>query len=340
MVDVGLGNTSLVEFRIVNVIQDVDFSSTSNLRVGDRIGLSGFGKDLSDNFRFNTWIYNIPTNHNIKNINQEDSTKYRINLYDRVTFYKGEKIILKDRFGNESGTNIISVEFETGDTIRKYSSRILVQVISPESSILDSVTLKKIIIKTKHNSDYFANLQSIPTGVQNTYIDFSGEYLYVSSTGAPTYEIFGQDTKVEVNAVSGEIFSAIDHGFSTGDSIFLHLTSSSSLETIKDGYFFVTKVDENNVKLSYSKNDVYSKKYISLLPGVTSAIIVRNGYEFKTLKNQKIFKKFNLNSTETLFDDKNKRIQIIEKLDFLSMVLSYCLQHFLMKTFIMVQLNL
>jgi len=304
---VGLGNTSLVEFRIVNVIQDVDFSSTSNLRVGDRIGLSGFGKDLSDNFRFNTWIYNIPTNHNIKNINQEDSTKYRINLYDRVTFYKGEKIILKDRFGNESEANIISVEFETGDTIRKYSSRILVQVISPESSILDSVTLKKIIIKTKHNSDYFANLQSIPTGVQNTYIDFSGEYLYVSSTGAPTYEIFGQDTKVEVNAVSGEIFSAIDHGFSTGDSIFLHLTSSSSLETIKDGYFFVTKVDENNVKLSYSKNDVYSKKYISLLPGVTAATIVRNGYEFKTLKNQKIFKKFNLNSTETLFDDKNKR---------------------------------
>jgi hypothetical protein len=93
---IGVGNTSKVEFRVVNVIDSIDFSKTSNLRVGDSISLSGFGRDLFDEYEFNSWMYNLPTNHNIQVISQVDSTKYRVQLFDKVYFYVGEEILLVD----------------------------------------------------------------------------------------------------------------------------------------------------------------------------------------------------------------------------------------------------
>lgn len=104
---IGVGNTSKVEFRVVNVIDTIDFSKTSNLRVGDSISLSGFGKDLFDEYEFNSWMYNLPTNHNIQVINQVDSTKYRVQLFDKVYFYVGESILLVDPFGNNTELKLL-----------------------------------------------------------------------------------------------------------------------------------------------------------------------------------------------------------------------------------------
>jgi hypothetical protein len=53
-----------LEFRVVNVIDNIDFSKTSNLRVGDNISLfPDLVKYLYNQYEFNSWIYNIPTNH-------------------------------------------------------------------------------------------------------------------------------------------------------------------------------------------------------------------------------------------------------------------------------------
>lgn len=261
---IGVGNTSKVDFRVINVIDNIDFSKTSNLRGGDKIKLSGFGKDLSNRFEFNNWIYNIPTKHNIKSISQQDTTKYRIILYDTVSFYKGEKIFLEDKSGNTSEAEIISVEFQTGDTIRKYTNRILVQVFNSTFDIPTSNNIKKNIIKTKHYSDYFEDIDQIPVGVQNTYITNDDETMYVTSTGLPNYTIFSKDTKNYLSVVGTSNTSILycpNHPYTTGETVFYN-PINSEVSGINTGAYFVTKLDNNNISISFSKNDLFTKKYI------------------------------------------------------------------------------
>ena len=310
---VGVGNTSKVEFRVVNVIDDIDFSKTSNLRVGDNISLSGFGEDLYDRYEFNSWIYNIPTNHNIQNISQIDSTKYRINLFDKVYFYQNEVISLVDSIGNKTEAKIISVEYATSDLIKKYSNRILIQVINPGSfSVLSSKIVTKKIYKVNHYSNYFQNLNNdnIPAGVQNTYIDSEQKYFYVTSSGLPNYTIFSTDNKKKVSNRVGssttDVFNVQNHNFLSGELIYYKPESSSGILT---GLYYATKVDDNKLKLSYSKSDIFSKKYIETNSQIVNDEIYKSGFQGKTLKHQKLLKKFYVNASRSReeFDDLNDR---------------------------------
>ena len=51
----------------------------------------------------------------------------------------------------------------------------------------------------------------------------------------------------------------------------------------------------------------FGKKFIKLNPVGGIGTVYRNSYENKTVKNQKILKKFNLKRSKTFFDDKNRR---------------------------------
>jgi hypothetical protein len=308
---IGLGNTSKVEFRVVNVIDNIDFSKTSNLRVGDTISLSGFGRDLYNNYEFNSWIYNLPTNHNIRVISQVDSTKYRVNLFDKVYFYIGEKILLVNNLGDSIEANILSVEYSTSDLIKKYSNRILIEVLNPETfNVLASVRVQKQIYKSKHQSNYFGDIGNIPSGVQNTYIDSNEEYFYVTSSGLPNYPIFSTDGKKNVSTNVGtsitDTFNVFNHNLLSGELIYYQPDTSSGILT---GLYFVTKVDNNRIKLSYSKSDVFSKKYIKTDFPITNDNLYKSGYENKTITHQKLLKKFPFtqNKTKTSFDDLNAR---------------------------------
>jgi hypothetical protein len=306
---IGVGNTSKVEFRVVNVIDNIDFSKTSNLRVGDTISLSGFGKDLFDRYEFNSWIYNLPTNHNIRTISQVNSTKYRINLFDKIYFYTGEVILLQNSLGETVEANIVSIEYSVSDVIKKYSSTVLVQIINPGSfNVLGSTSIKKKIYKSNHYNNYFDNLDSIPSGVQNTYIDTSEEYFYVTSSGLPNYTIFSTDNKITVSTDVGvavtDTFNVQNHNFLSGELIYYQPEASSGVTT---GLYYITRIDSTKLKLSYSKSDIFSKKYIQVSSPVTNDVIFKSGYENKTLTHQKLLKKFPFNKTKVLFDDLNKR---------------------------------
>ena len=305
---IGVGNTSKVEFRIVNVIDNIDFSKTSNLKVGDKIKLSGFGKDLGDRFEFNNWIYNVPTKHNIKSISQQDENKFRIYFFDKISFYKGEKLILENGSGQTSDCTVIGVEFDTGDDVRKYTDRILIQVSQSNFTITDSKNVKKVIIKSNHYSNYFTGLSDIPAGVQNTYISNDSKTLYVTSSGLPNYTLFGKDTKSSVSVVgtaSTSLLYSPNHPYTTGESVF-YLPEDSSVSGINTGTYFLTKIDENNFSISFSKNDLFTKKFIVGNPS-SGNYTWKSGYEFKTLKHQKLLKKFTLDRSVFVFDDKNER---------------------------------
>ena len=307
---VGVGNTSKVNFRVINVIDNIDFSKTSNLRVGDTISLSGFGKDLYDSYEFNSWIYNIPTNHSIRSISQIDATKFRINLFDKIYFYQNEIILLIDGLGNKTEAEIISVEYSTSDSIKKYSNRILVQVLNSASfNILNSKIVRKKIYKTNHYSNYFPNLENIPAGIQNTYIDSDEKYFYVTSSGLPNYTIFSTDNKNTVSTVGTSVtdtFNVSNHNLFSGELVYYLPETSSGILT---GLYYVTKIDDNKLKLSYSKSDIFSKKYIETTSSVDGDSLYKFGYQNKTLKHQKLLKKFYFDNSKPResFDDLNER---------------------------------
>jgi hypothetical protein len=306
---VGLGNTTIVNLRIVNVVDDVDFSQTSNLRVGDKVSLVGFGKNLTNDVRFDSWIYNIPTTHNVRTVSQVDDNKFRLILFDSISFYQNEIIELLDENDNLTESLVISVEYDFGDKVRRFSSRILIQNLDLNFDINKIKFIRKKIYKANHASNYFEKLNIIPTGIQNTYIDDREENFYITSTGLPNYAIFVTDQKKLVNTSGSgitSVFNCPNHNFLSGDVIYYDALHPSS--GITTGYYHITKESNDSFKLSYSKSDVFSKKYINVVSGITSDSIVKNEYENKTLKNQKLLKKFPVRkNTEQLFDDPNKR---------------------------------
>ena len=319
---IGVGNTSKVEFRVVNVIDNIDFSKTSNLRVGDTIALSGFGRDLFDEYQFNSWIYNIPTNHNIRVISQVDTTKYRVKLFDKVYFYAGERVNLKNSLGEFTEATVINVEYSSSDVVKKYTDTILVQTVNSGSyNVSESTRVTKKIYKANHYNNYFGDLSDISTGVQNTYIDSNNDYFYVTSSGLPNYPIFSTDNKkfasTNVGTALTDIINITSHNYESGELI-NYRPISVSISGISTGLYYVTKIDQNHIKLSYSKADVFSKKYILVNPGISSDIVYKSGYENKTLKHQKLLKKFPFGSTRSLFDDLNKRTTSNRELGMLS----------------------
>ena len=306
---IGTGNTSEVRFRIVNVINDIDTSNTSNMVVGDTIKLSGFGKDLGNKNEFNSWIYNIPTNHNISQINSISLYKYRIILFDYVYFDLQENLYIEDNLGSTFNATVVNINYNGGTN--QLSNSIDVQILDSAFDPTFSKKVVKKIYKANHyfnGLNYLNQLSSIPSGVQNTYIDSNEEYFYVTSTGLPNYTIFSTNNQQNISGIGGtSTFTCTNHTFTTGESVY-YSPSSNDTSGVSTGLYYVTNLTSNNISLSFSKSDIFSKKYIQISSaGISSATVIKNGYQNKVLKNQKLLKKFNFNKKYTEFDDLNQR---------------------------------
>jgi len=315
---IGFGNTSKVEFRVINVIQDIDYKNTNNLRVGDKIKLSSFGKNLLDNVRFNPWIYNIPTKHDIQVYEQETSNKFRITLYDKISAYKQERILLFDENSNQVEADIIDIDYDAADQVKKYSNKILIQILQTGIDVNKIKFIRRKIYKANHNINYFPNISKFPTGVQNTYLSKDNQYFYVTSSGLPNYTIYVTDDKRTIQTFVQpsrpaefqgftSSFYVQDHNYVNGNLVYYDTYDFNS-SGISTGYYYVTVIDSNNIKLSFSKSDIFSKKYLEAKSGISSDTIVIGGFENKSLEHQKILKKFPFTPAKvSASDDINKR---------------------------------
>jgi hypothetical protein len=304
---VGSGNTSPINFRVINVIDSIDSSKTSNMRVGDTVKLSGFGKDLSQQVKFNNWIYNIPTNHKIRSLVRINTNLYRVTLFDEISVYLNEIITLVDTNKNKINVSIVSIEYSSIQS-KKTSNVFLIQVQENLFNVNSATIITKFINKSKHNTNYFPNLDKIPTGIQNTYLSDDNKNMFVTSTGFPNYTISVTDNKriVQTSGVGKtDLFYSLNHQYTTGESIYYQPKGHSGINT---GVYQVTKVDNNNFKLSFSKSDIFSKKYIQGNSGILNDEVVKFGYQNKTIKNQKLLKRINLIPTPLVeYDDVNLR---------------------------------
>ena len=328
----GFGQTSLMEFRLVNVIDEADTSQSTNMQIGDNLKLLSFGRDLGDTPQFNNWIYNIPSSHNISSINQVNVNTYRLKLFDSIVFYIDEILILKNDNGDQIQVTVKDIEYDATNLSKIYSNTIVIQTSGTVPANLTTIT--KTVTKAEHNSDYFAGVDEFPVGVQNSYLDKNEEFFYIASAGLPNYPIFATDNKVFVKSSAIEVTDGfgtpllgggftytiqsydpsftvgatpnqlLAHNYVTGDKIYWDNTTNSGINT---GVYFVTKINETDFNLSFSGADVFSKKYIAIKTNTAGQYIYKSGWENKTLKNQKILRKYPYYKQKNLFDDPNKR---------------------------------
>ena len=302
-----LDDGSKVEFRVINIIDTIDYSETSSLRVGDKIQLSSFGSDLNDRKEFNFWIYNIPTSHTIKSI--VGNTIY---FYDKLTFVIGDKFNLLNP--SDENDNVLSA------TVKNYGFNSIGYYLDIEEvglNISTKTKIKKIIKKANSALNYFPSIVDLPTGVQNTYVDYNFENFYVTSSGLPNDTIYATDRKIKVTAGAGitNILNCPNHNFYTGEKIYYVPSSNSGINT---SIYFLTSVDSNNISLSYSNTDLYTKNYIEFSNVGSEDYFLKLNYQNKTLQHQKIFKKFNLTKKEQFVDDPEKRKTINKKIGILA----------------------
>jgi hypothetical protein len=304
---IGFGNTSPINFRVINVIDNIDSSNTSSMRVGDTVRLSGFGKDLSKRVSFNSWIYNIPTSHKIKSISKVNTNLFRLVTFDEINIQLNQVIILSDENNNKIEASIISIEYPQGQT-KKFSNTILIQVDENSFNVNIATNLTRKITKFTHNSNYFPEINKIPTGVQNTYLSTDEKNMYVTSTAAPNYTIDSTDNKVIASTFgigTTDTFYSQNHPYTTGETVYYQPRTSSGIST---GLYQLTKIDNNNFKISFSKSNIFSNQYLQFNSGITDSEFVKNGYQNKTIKNQKLVKRINLVPTPLLeADDVNQR---------------------------------
>lgn len=322
----GFGQTSLVQLRLVNIITDIDSQQTANMQVGDSLKLFSFGFDLSQDAKFNSWVYNVPTTHNIFRISQQNVTTYRIELFDFVTFYIGEELDILDRFGNKVSAVVKLIEYAASNLEKKLSNQIVVQASTTPPA--NPVSISKKIVKASHNSNYFPGMEQYPIGVQNTYLDKDEKYIYVAASGLPNYPVFATDNKIYVKSSTVEVRNSdnvpilgggytytirsldfasntpFNHNLVTGDKIYWDNSTNSGIQT---GIYFVTSVNETEFLLSYSSSDVFSKKYIALRTNTSGQYIYKSGLQNKTLKHQKILRKFPYVKEKEFFEDPNKK---------------------------------
>ena len=280
-----------LEFRVLNIISEVDTSNTSNILVDDKISLSTFGIDLNQRTEFNNWIYNIPTSHDIKDIVFLGSSTWLVTLYDSVKFTIGELIELYNL--DDINDQIVTA------TVKSISGGNRIE-LSVNQNIRNKTRIQKLV--TRSNIVNFPDASKIISNVQNTYIDDNFDYMYVASSGIPEFKVLADERKIFLNTLSNVGISKTDilntnikHRYYTGEIVYYFPSENSGIKT---GSYFVTCVgnidDSQQIKLSYSNSDLFSKKYVSVNAGIRSDFIVKSDYQNKILEPQKLFKKIDI----------------------------------------------
>lgn len=293
---VDIGDNRL-EFRVINVIDDIDYSSTSNLRVSDIISLSSFGANLNTSKKFTGWLYNISTTHKIKRIVPSGPGVWTIELFDSVRFTIEESIIIKNT--NTLPPTQIKVE------IIGISSENTIQVRTNQN-INNATEISKIIKKA--SSTNYPDISSSISNIQNTYVDVDEKYVYVATSGLPDYKISADDRKIDVVAISSTTFNSIGtipHSFYTGEKVYFIPEEDVG---ISSGVYYVSTIGDfsssTQISLTYRDSDLFSHNYVHFPVGITGSI-VKLDYENTKLKDQKIFKKIPL-KPEIIRTDKTK----------------------------------
>ena len=286
-------SSNVIKVRVTGVLSGLDnLNETYYYDTGDIIETKFPGIGLTD-YQSNNWFYNISTLYDVRSLTIQNSSifTYKVDTYDTHNFNPGDiaKIISSD--GVEKSCKIVSVLNENSVVIQDQG----------QLNTSFSYTIRKSLSKVESNN--YPELSIYTTNVQNTYTDKKS--LFVTSPSIPSY--LNQPLNINNRSVtltgsfSGEDLSIPNHGFYTGDSVTYKSVSSTNNLNISDGIYFVKKVDDNTIKLSKSRANIFNEKYISVNGTVTNNTLEYTSLSQQKLEPQKTIRK--LSSPETTNDN-------------------------------------
>ena len=272
--------TKPCQMRVLGTVSGVSdgFKHTKYSTKGDKITLKNLGEMTSEsNIRFNSWIYNNVSETDI----QEIDTSSRV-IEVKVLHYlkKGDKIDIFEKYTRKPLDSNVEVDSIISGTKFNYKGN------GNQSSLLEApLTGYEYVIKKNINIvDSNLGTGALLGDIQNTFLD-KDKNAYIAFSGYPSSSIQTTDrsktfTTSGVTTGSYQSPGAIqitNHGFITGEKIYYEPISSQSGSGIKLGYvnqsgvlvnsgvtgittgtYYVSKVDDNNIRLSISRHNIFS----------------------------------------------------------------------------------
>lgn len=259
-------NGSEIRFRITGVLSSVDLPDGSlYFEKGDRGRILTLGYNKNETLD-NNWVFNKTVKCDVSTFSSAGGFKYLIETFDDNGIYEGDSVEIDYIDGTgQRNTSIIdgsNVKIPTGSIPGKKF-----QIETSGYSISNIFTVKKLISK-------FSN--SFVSDVLNVYRDFSNDDRYVTSSSLPFYgsnpNLNIENFQIFLNGTfSDETLKIVgdgqNHGFITGDAVVYSRTGVSTQTNtlgIQTGVYFVKRISDTEIKLSRSRSNIDSGKFVSI----------------------------------------------------------------------------
>ena len=292
-----------VEVRIASALKEFKLNEPSyGYNVGDRIRIQTLGIERGDE-RSNNWYNNTKTEWKVESVNLVDELEqqYFITLFDDHFLRNGYEIVVINTSGREIPGTIVQV-----NSSKSFTAKLNSFVGNQEIDRVENQILKGKSGKYPKLSDYTANLQ-------NFYQDFENNVVIASNSIANYNEINTDpyNKKVTFSGTSesdGQTLKLLqngDHGFNTGDAVFYSpgiikettttpdgitnvVEIESKFEDVNANVYYIYRVDSLGIKLSRSRSDINSGKFVNLIGDVVDNEIVLFNFYQKEVEPQSI----------------------------------------------------
>jgi hypothetical protein len=283
-------SNDLIKVRITGVLGEFNLTNDAyNFSKDDTVEIVSLGS-VENSFKPNNWVFNIPMNYQVES---------------PVKIPNGYEITTKDTNNIATGDSVTL--FCIADNIEQYL------IVNVDSIIIPNRTFRII---TNQNITFIyeikKNLNKVPgtiytSDVQNIYTD-TNNTLYVASSSLPNYSnqpLDIRDKTVTFNCVGISTDTIVlqdsnsnpqNHSFLTGDAVVYYpVSDTNKLNGLFEGVYFVTRVDNNSLKLSSSRENIFKQIFITVSGSVTNNKFIP--LEFvdtnlvpKTLETQKLIR--------------------------------------------------
>jgi YHYH protein len=291
----------IVKVRVTGVLSDLNIPGKSKYyEKNDLVQIKSLGVNLSD-YKANDWFINVPVRYDVKELqllDQSDYT-YRVILYDDHNFANGDVINLISSVNSEYTFSVITEDIvqATQTSILSFSNRKSFTIKG--QGLLDQTLFYTAIKKVVKVNSTYPKLSKYTANVQNVYSDLV-DSLYVAANSLPFYGSqalnINDGTITFSGSFNGTTLNIGFHGLYSGDSIVYNPDSETNRLDLPKGVYFVNKIDDQNIQIARSKDNLYTQNFISVSGTVTDNKFflfdfTNSDLSLKNVSSQKIIRK-------------------------------------------------
>ena len=306
---------SEIKVRVTSVLNEFNpLENTYYLGKGDVISISSLGDNISD-VKTNNWLLNVCPTYEVSDfsiVNTSNNTGI-VTTVTPSSFKIGDRVSFIDSNNTKIPASIIDVK--SNNTFS----------VVGQGNLLSNAKYKLQRELLKTNSSVFSNASFINSNVQNVYNSPDGESILVASPSIPYYSSQPLNPANQKVVFSGsypppgiastdiiQLTTTTDHGFYSGEAVYYTpekeiveifdddgsiLSTEENIisslgDNIQEGIYFIVRLDQNNVKLSRSRSDIFNGIFVNINSNVTPSSNTLERYDLRgrTLESQKLLK--------------------------------------------------